>query len=282
MKLEKHALGAKFTTFIYVMIFANLAVMAHERPDVGESNAETSVVACVVRVTSLPPAPPPFLTPLSLVADMQMEFLNNPPDAQGEVTSNKELLKYLNYFFAAIFAYEFFVKIFGMAPKFYFRDPFNCFDTFLVLFSALEIFILPLLFPAPEEEAVVAEDDAAAAEGSEDGGSGGSGAGGLKVVRILKMARLLKMLRLAKILKAIKLKVNRHLKRVEEMYNADDYDWPEWRRKLKKWVTSNGVTNFIYVLIFINLGGGEQQLGEEERKVKEGRLPLEASTYHRI
>ena len=45
------------------------------------------------------------------------------------------------------------------------------------------------------------------------------------------------------------------MKRVEEMYNADDYDWPQWRRKLKKKVIGKLVTNFIYVLIFINLAG---------------------------
>ncbi|GMH70488.1 hypothetical protein TL16_g05422 [Triparma laevis f. inornata] len=209
---EKQGLVGGFSTFIYIMIFANLGVMGHEREI------------------------------------WKMGFLDNPPDEDGVVTPNAELIALTNLFFAAVFFYEFVVKILGMAPKFYFRDPFNIFDFFLVLFSVLEIFILPLIFPEEPE----GDDDAAGEDG--DGG-GGSGAGGAKAVRLFKMARLLKMLRLGKIVKALKLKVNRHLKRVEEMYNADDYDWPQWRRKLKKKVIGKLVTNFIYVLIFINLAG---------------------------
>ena len=208
--------GGRFTAFIYIMIFANLAIMGHER--------EMFVVDFVTET-----------------------------DEDGNVVNNDDLLKYLNYFFAFIFFVEFVIKLTGMGAKFYFRDPFNMFDTFLVSFSIFEIFVVPYIFG--DDAAAAATDDDAAIAAAEEEGGGGSGVGGAKALRMLKSVRILKMLRLGKILKTIKLKINRHLKRVEEMYSFDDYDWPEWRRKLKKKVTGNLFTNFIYLCIFVNLAG---------------------------
>ena len=214
--------GGRFVTFIYLMIFANLAVMAHGYG---------------------------YLT---------LDFMNHEVD--GEVVTNKATADLLNYFFFLVFFVEFFVKIVGMYPKFYFKDPFNCFDCFLVLFGVVDIFVLPHLEEKGEELPSDLDNNlnntltvGLGAEDAEEGG--GSGAGGAKVVRILKMVRVLKMLRLGKILKTVKLKIQRHLKRVEEMYNEDDYNWPEWRRKLKKRVIGALFTNFIYFCIFTNLAG---------------------------
>ena len=83
----------------------------------------------------------------------------------------------------------------------------------------------------------------------------GGGAGGARSLKVVRMAKLLRLAKLGKIVRSFIQAVKKHMKRVEAMYNADDYNDYEWRRKLKKFCIRDAVTNFIYVAIFINLAG---------------------------
>jgi len=166
-----------------------------------------------------------------VVDDLMMWNGTNPVtnEPYSKIT-NEPLLERINNFFALVFIVEFLLKVSGMGIKFYFRDHFNKFDFLLVSFSLFEIFVMPYL----------------------DLESGG-GAGGARSLKMVRMAKLLRMAKLGKVARSAIRAIKKHMKKVEVMYNADDYNDYEWRRKLKKFCIRTAVTNFIYVLIVVNL-----------------------------
>lgn len=58
----------------------------------------------------------------------------------GQPSKMTEVLEILNYIFTAIFGLEMFLKLLGLGPYGYIKDPFNLFDGFIVIMSIVELF----------------------------------------------------------------------------------------------------------------------------------------------
>ena len=55
-----------------------------------------------------------------------------------------EVLEILNYIFTAIFGIEMVLKLIGMGPYGYIKDPFNIFDGFIVIMRLVKNFLSAL------------------------------------------------------------------------------------------------------------------------------------------
>ena len=93
-----------------------------------------------------------------------------------------KVIEGFDYFFTAVFIAEMILKLIGLGPKFYVKDPFNVFDAIIVMISVADIILFNTVFRDEKNE--------------------GFG------INSLKALRLLRILRLARIWRAFQIMLN--------------------------------------------------------------------------